>query len=255
MEKETLKNPKSEFLSIQGLLSRDCPLWQDLDVKNLNNMPQQQKSASIQQHLSIKEIKDDVIILKSGGLRAILMTSSLNFALKSTEEQDAAIYRYQSLLNSLDFPIQIVAASRKFDITPYIEMLEQKQTQQENELLKIQTSEYIDFIKELTEMTNVMTESFYLIIPYSPSITKKGGFFSKFFGGGKKQPAAQEEQFQELKNNLWQRMEFVVSGLQGIGLKAVPLKTEEIVELFYKLYNPSAKEEPELQKAKELRNQ
>ena len=218
-------------------------------------MPQQQKSSSIQEHISIKKIKDDVIVLKSGGLRAILMTSSLNFALKSSEEQDATIYRYQNLLNSLDFPVQIVAASRKFDIIPYIEMLEQKQTQQQNELLKIQTSEYIVFIKELAEMTNVMTESFYLVIPYSSSIAKKTGFFSKFFGGGKKQPAAQEEKFQELKNNLWQRMEFVVSGLRAIGLKAVPLKTEEIVELFYKLYNPSAKEEPELQKAKEMRIQ
>jgi len=218
-------------------------------------MPKQKKSASIQQHLSIKEIKDDVIILKSGGLRAILMTSSLNFALKSSEEQDATIYRFQSLLNSLDFPIQIMAASRKFDISPYIEMLEQKQSKQENELLKVQTSEYIDFIKELTEMTNVMTESFYLVIPYSSTIIEKAGIFSKFFGKGKKEPAIQEEKFQELKNNLWQRMEFVVSGLQGIGLKAAPLKTEEIVELFYKLYNPSAKEEPELQKAKEMRNQ
>lgn len=218
-------------------------------------MPQQQKATSIQQHIAIKEIKDDVVVLKSGGLRAILMTSSLNFALKSTEEQDATIYRYQNFLNSIDFPIQIVAASRKFDITPYIEMLEQKQTQQGNELLKIQTSEYIVFIKELTEMTNVMTESFYLVIPYSSSIVKKTGFLSKFFGGGKKQPAVQEEKFQELKNNLWQRIEFVASGLRGIGLKAIPLKTEELVELFYKLYNPSAKEEPELQKAKEMRVQ
>ncbi|MBL7154950.1 MAG: hypothetical protein ISS88_00380 [Candidatus Portnoybacteria bacterium] len=218
-------------------------------------MVKQQKSSSIQQHLAIKEIRDDVIVLKSGGLRAILMTSSINFALKSTEEQDAIVYRYQNLLNSLDFPVQIVVASRKFDITPYIKILEQKQAQQENELLKIQTSEYIDFIKELTEMTNIMTESFYLVIPYSPSIAKKAGFLGKFFGGGKKQPAAQEEKFQELKNNLWQRMDFVVSGLRGIGLKAVPLKTEELVELFYKLYNPSAKEEPELQKAKEMRIQ
>jgi len=214
----------------------------------------QKQATSIQKHISIKEIKDDVIVLKSGGLRAVLMTSSINFALKSTEEQDAVVYRYQSLLNSLDFPIQIMAASRKFDITPYIEMLEQKQTQQENELLKIQTSEYIDFVKGLTETTNIMTESFYLVIPYSPSITKKVGFLSKFFGGGgKKQLDVQEEKFQELKNNLWQRIGFVVSGLQGIGLKAAPLKTEELVELFYKLYNPSAKEEPELQKAKELR--
>jgi hypothetical protein len=219
-------------------------------------MAQKQKSASVQQHLGIKEIRDDLIILKSGGLRAILMTTSLNFALKSSEEQDATIYRYQNFINSLDFPIQIVAASRKFDIDPYIETLEQRQAQQENELLRIQTSEYIDFIKELTKMTNVMTESFYLVVPYSPTIAIKKGFLTDLFKGTKKkEPVIQEEKFQELKNNLWQRVEFVIAGLQGTGLKAVPLKTDELVELFYKLYNPSAKEEPELQKAKEMRLQ
>jgi len=217
------------------------------------SMPQKQKSASIHQHLDIKEIKDDVVVLKSGGLRAILITTSINFALKSTEEQNAVIYRYQNFINSLDFPIQIVAASRKFDIDPYISSLEQKQVQQENELLRIQTSEYIDFVKKLTEMTNIMTESFYSVIPYSPSVTKNTGFLGKFFGS--KKQAAPEEKFQELKNNLWQRVEFAIAGLQGTGLKAVPLKTDELVELFYKLYNPDAKEEPELQKAKEMRIQ
>ena len=218
-------------------------------------MPQKQASTPIQKHIAIKEIKDDVVVLKSGGLRAILMTSSLNFALKSTEEQEAIVYRYQDFLNSLDFSAQIMVASRKFDINPYLETLKQYQVKQENELLKVQTSEYIDFIKGLTETTNIMTESFYLVIPYSPSITKKGRFFGKFFGGGKKQSASvkEEETFQELKNNLWQRVEFVITGLRGTGLRAVPLKTEELVELFYKLYNPSAKEGPELSKAEELR--
>jgi len=219
-------------------------------------MVQKQKSASIQQHLDIKELRDDLIILKSGGLRAILMTTSLNFALKSGEEQDAIIYRYQNFINSLDFPVQIVAASRKFDIDPYIETLEQKQAQQENELLRVQTSEYVDFIKELTKMTNIMTESFYLVVPYSPTITVKKGFLANLFKGKRGgKSVIQEEKFQELRNNLWQRVEFVIAGLQRMGLKAVPLKTDELVELFYKLYNPSAKEEPELQKAKEMRLQ
>jgi len=212
-----------------------------------------QKTASpIQKHLEIKEIKDDVVVLKNKGLRAVLMTTSLNFALKSAEEQDAIIYRYQDFLNSLDFPIQIVVASRKFDISPYIQTLEQKQVKQENELLKIQTTEYIDFVNGLTEMTNIMTESFYLVIPYNPSIIKKTGFWGKLLG--KSQPKeAKEQEFQELKNNLWQRVDFVISGLNGVGTNAVPLNSEELMELFYKLYNPSAKEEPELKKAKEMR--
>ncbi len=222
-------------------------------------MAQQLSAASIQKHLEIKEIKDDVIILKSGGLRALLMTTSLNFALKSTEEQDAIIIRYQDLLNSLDFPIQVVAVSRKFNIAPYIKTLEEKHAKQENELLKIQTLEYIDFIKGLTEMTNIMTESFYLVIPFAPQATqavKKMGLFSKLSGKFKKeQPEAKQEEFKEQKNNLWQRVEFVATGLRRMGIKAAPLKTNELIELFYKLYNPSAKEEPEIEKAKEMRIQ
>ena len=220
----------------------------------------QKQTTPIQKHIEIKEIKDDIIVLKSGGLRAILIASSfLNFPLKSTEEQNAIIYRYQDFLNSLDFSTQIVVISRKFDITPYIETLERKQAEQENELLKIQTIEYVDFIKGLTEMTNIMTESFYLVIPFAPGAAqaiKKVGVLDKFLGKLKKeQPEAKKQEFQELKNNLWQRVEFVITGLRRMGIKAAPLKSEELIELFYKLYNPSAKEEPEIQKAKEMRIQ
>ncbi|MBU1177268.1 hypothetical protein KKH96_02370 [Patescibacteria group bacterium] len=210
--------------------------------------------ASIQKHIQIKEIKDDVVILKNKELRAILMATSLNFDLKSTEEQDAIIYKYQEFLNSIDFPIQIMIASRKFDIDPYIQTLNEKQVNQENELLKIQALEYVDFIKGLTEITNIMTESFYIVIPYSPFITQNMGIFKRFFKT-KKNTNTKELEFNELKNNLWQRVEFVATGLRGMGIKTAPLNTEELVELFYKLYNPNAKEEPELQKAKELRNQ
>ncbi|MFH0906849.1 MAG: hypothetical protein V1829_01190 [bacterium] len=217
-------------------------------------MLQKLNATSIQKHLEIEEIKDDVIVLKNKGLRAILMTTSLNFDLKSTEEQDAVIYNYQDFINSLDFPIQIVVASRKFDINPYIQTLEQKQIKQENELLKIQTSEYIDFVKGLTEMTNIMTESFYLVIPYNPSVIKRGGFLNALFTK-KEQEQTKEQNFQELKNDLWQRVEFIATGLHGLGIKSAPLNTEELIELFYKLYNPSAKEKPELEKASEMRNQ
>lgn len=214
------------------------------------------KSASINKHIQIEDIKDDVVVLKNKGLRAILMTTSLNFSLKSTDEQDAIIYRYQEFLNSLDFSVQIVAVSRKFNINPYIQSLGERRDQQENELLRIQTSEYIDFIKGLTEMNNIMTESFYLVIPYSPSFIRKEGIFDQISRIFKKStPDTKEENFQELKNNLWQRVEFAVTGLRGIGIKSVPLNTGELTELFYKLYNPNAKEAPDLEKANELRIQ
>ena len=215
-------------------------------------MPQKLSAASIQKHLEIKEIKDDALVLKSGGLRAILMCSSVNFALKSTEEQDALIYKYQEFLNGLDFPVQIMVASRKFNIDPYIQMLQFKEKEQENELLRVQTAEYIDFIKGLTEMANIMTESFYLVVPFNPSPIKIG-FFDKLFSREKSE--AKEQVFQELKTQLWQRVEFAISGLKGMGIRAIPLNTEEMIELFYKLYNPSAKEDLELKKAKEMRLQ
>lgn len=222
-----------------------------------------QTNASIQQHLPIKDIRDSVVILKNGGFRAILLASSVNFALKSTEEQDAVIYKYQSFLNSLDFSVQIMVASRKFNIDPYIQTIRGLEAKQDNELLKIQTTEYINFIKSLTEMTNIMTESFYVVIPYAPVILpgKSGGFFKKLFGGRGKNSqepnieAEDEAEFQKNKTQLWQRVEFAMSGLGGAGVKTVPLNTEELVELFYKLYNPNAKETPELEKANSLRLQ
>ncbi|PIP15741.1 MAG: hypothetical protein CO003_00940 [Candidatus Portnoybacteria bacterium CG_4_8_14_3_um_filter_44_15] len=212
------------------------------------------KASSIQKHLEISNIKDDVIVLKNGGMRAILMTTSLNFALKSTDEQDAIIYHYQEFLNSLDFSVQILAVSRKFNIDLYIQSLKEKEDQQENELLKIQTSEYIDFIKSLTEMNNIMTDSFFVVVPYAPPVVRRIGFLNKIIRK-KQRPAEIEESFQEFKNNLWQRVEFIAIGLLGMDIKAAPLNTGELIELFYKLYNPNAKEGPEIEKANELKIQ
>ena len=215
-------------------------------------MSQKLSANSLQKHLEIKEIKDGVVVLKNNGLRAILLCSSVNFALKSTEEQDALVYKYREFLNSLDFPIQIMVASRRFDIGPYVQVLQFREKEQENELLRIQTAEYIDFIKGLTEMANIMTESFYLVVPFNPAPIK-ANFFDKLFS--RKNGEIKEQEFLELKTQLWQRVEFIVSALSGCNLKAIPLNTEELIELFYKLYNPSAKEDLELEKAKEMRRQ
>lgn len=221
------------------------------------NQNQLKSAASIQKHLPIKEIKDDVVLLKSGGVRAVLMASSVNFALKSEDEQQAIVFGYQNFLNSLDFDIQIMVNSRKFDIEPYILSLKQKELAQKNELLKIQTGEYINYVRGLTEMGNIMTESFFVIVPYSPILAKKQGLTEKILGFFQTQPKTvsqdKEMEFQELRNQLWQRVEFVSSALSGAGVKSVPLNTQELVELFYKIYNPSAKENPELKKAQEMR--
>ncbi|MBI4836872.1 MAG: hypothetical protein HY813_00480 [Candidatus Portnoybacteria bacterium] len=200
---------------------------------------------SIQEKIEIENIQDGVVLLKDGGLRAVLMTSSINFALKSTDEQDALIYHFQEFLNSLDFSIQILIASRKFDISNYLETLEQKRKEQENDLMRIQAAEYIDFIKGLTELANIVTESFYIIIPFAEMEAKTLTPLEKLsLATGLRRPSASEQKksFEELKTQLWQRINYILSGLEGFGLKAVPLNDEDLIELFYHQYNPEAKE-------------
>ena len=198
------------------------------------------EAASATQFLAIDTIREDVIVLKEGGLRVVLMCSSLNFALKSADEQDAITFQYQNFLNSLDFPLQFVIHSRKLNIAPYIDSLRTRQKDEDNELLKIQINEYIDFITSFVEMTNIMSKTFYAVVPFTPSMLEQKGITSGIFKIFKAKPAANDAgPFEEQKNQLWQRVDAVVSGLRRIGIRSAPLNTEELIELFYGLYNPS----------------
>lgn len=201
--------------------------------------------SSTQEYLDILEIKDGVIILRNGGLRTIIMVSSINFALKSTGEQDAIIYHYQNFLNSLDFPIQILINSRKLNIKQYLEMIKIKEKEQPNELLRIQTSEYLEFIQGLIEMANIINKTFYIIVPFSPVQLKSKSFIDKVITGiGLQQSERKggikfsEENFKKYKNQLLQRVNHILSGLSGIGLRMVVLDNQEIIEVLYKIYNP-----------------
>ena len=197
--------------------------------------------APIQQKIDIEEIKDGIIYLKNGGMRAILLTSSINFALKSSDEQDALIFKYQSLLNSLDFPLQISVISRRIDLSSYLAVLEQKKREQPNELLKIQIDEYMDFIKNLVQISNIISQSFLVVIPLSPMENKEQNIMEKI-GLTKKKSDFQEKTREELKEQIWQRADFVISGLAGIGIKAAPLNDQEIIEILYKIYNTGSQE-------------
>jgi len=203
-----------------------------------------------QDFVPIKEIRDGVVVLKDGSLRMVLIASSLNFALKSQDEQMAILMQYQNFLNSLDFHIQIFIQSRRLDITSYIQILQEKLAIQTNDLLKTQTREYIEFIKEFTEGTNIMTKSFFIAVPYDSSVLTGskdgGGLLSKIFGrkGGNNEEAY--NQFAEQKTQLEQRTSVVQQGLGRIGIRAVPLGTEELVELYFKLFNPGELEMPSL---------
>jgi KaiC/GvpD/RAD55 family RecA-like ATPase len=198
-------------------------------------------SASTQRYVDVEEIRDGVLVLKIGALRAVLLVSSINFDLKSSEEQDAIISQYQNFLNSLDFPVQIVVQSRRFNIDPYIELLKGKEAQQMNELLRFQMREYQGFIKNLTEISNIMSKFFYVVVPFSPVENSQGGFFQKMgdIFNQKKTVGLKTELFYTYRTQLMQRVEHVVAGLSPMGVRAAVLETEELIELLYNSYNPS----------------
>lgn len=197
------------------------------------------RATHAQEFLAIDAIREDIVVLKEGGLRVILMCSSLNLALKSTDEQDAVIYQYQNFLNSLDFPLQFVIHSRKLNIQPYLETLKIRQKDEDNELLKIQIAEYIEFVRSFVEMTNVMSKTFFVVVPFTPPLLAEVGFLRGFFGKKGAEGKGKGSSFEEYKNQLWQRVDTVAAGLARFGVRAAPLNTEELVELFYGLYNPT----------------
>ncbi|MDP2926524.1 MAG: hypothetical protein Q8N65_00045 [bacterium] len=197
--------------------------------------------SSAQDFLEIDQIREGMIVLKSKGLRGIMMTSSLNFALKSEEEQQAIIYQFQSFLNSLDFSIQIIVQSRKLNITSYLEKVQQLESAQVNELLKMQTASYYDFIKTLVEGGSIMTKTFFIVVPYT-ILESQGAMGSESILKMPKIPTLTEEQFQRCKSQLWQRMEFLALGLKRMGLQAMPLSTPELIEFFWALHHPKEAE-------------
>ena len=209
------------------------------------------KTSATQEFVPIKEVRDGIVLLKDGGMRAILLCSSLNFSLKSEDERNAILLQFQDFLNSLDFSIEIVIQSRKLDIRPYIALLEGQEKIQTNNLMKIQVREYIEFIKSFTENTNIMTKSFFIVVPYSPAIFNPSGregiesIGSRFgFGTKKEKSAALETSFDENRTQLEERLAVVEQGMIRTGIRVARLGTEEVIELFYKAFNPGETEKP-----------
>jgi len=189
------------------------------------------KEETTQDFLEMKQIRDGVVILKNNMIRGVLMVSSTNFALKSTEEQNSIIYQFQNFLNSLDFSCQIICQSRKLNITGYIDKLKEMEKRQTNELLKLQTSEYWKFINKLIESQDILIKKFFVVVPYS-SIEATGLMIP-----GKRDIELTEDVFHRSKEQLLQRMEFIALGLRRCGLRSVPLTTVELIELFWSLHH------------------
>jgi type IV secretory pathway VirB4 component len=194
-----------------------------------------------QDFVPIKEVRDGVILLKDGGLRAIILANSVNLSLKSDDEQQATILQFQSFLNTLDFPIQISVQSRRLDIRPYLLLLEERMKLQNEPLLKLQTKEYIEFIRNFTESVSIMTKNFFVVVPYSHTpLRPRGNVFKELFSRKSKAEAkqAKQEDFEEKRSQLEERVSVIQQGLGRCGVKSAQLDTEEIVEVFYKVFNP-----------------
>ncbi|MCB9820441.1 hypothetical protein H6790_00645 [Candidatus Nomurabacteria bacterium] len=201
------------------------------------------EARSTQSFVPIKEVRDGIIILKDGGLRAVLMCSSINLSLKSFEEQEAVLRQFENFLNSLDFSVEIVIQSRRHDIRPYLLKLEERMRDINEPLLKIQIKEYIEFIETFTENVNIMNKQFFIVVPYTKSnITpgKAGGMLSKILPTSKSSSTvATTGSFEEERTQLEQRISVIQGGLaRSGGLQVIQLGTEEIIEKFYQTFNP-----------------
>lgn len=212
-------------------------------------------SQSTQIFLDIAEIKNDVAILKDGTLRAVLMTSSINFALKSEDEQNALVSSYVNFLNYLTFPLQIVVQSRKLDIDVYLKKIEDAEREVTNDLLKRQIVNYKAYIKELVDLGDIMTKRFFIVVPYSPVEDKKTGFFAKV--GAVFTPAKlvrlKQEKFNKLLHEINQRIDHVNMNISSLGITTIRLDTQSLIELYYNAYNPTVSTKQKLTDMERLR--
>lgn len=190
-----------------------------------------------QKFVPVADIHDDTVVLKDGQLCMVLLASSINFALKSAEEQQAILSQFQSFFNSIDFSLQIYVQSRRLDIRPYLELLHEREPLQDNDLMRIQLREYMEFISKFTTDNAIMAKNFFVIVPYAPVGVEVKGFL-KFFKK-KSTPESRSDKFFEDRSQLEQRVSIVQDGLSRIGIRVASLGTEELTELYYHIFNPT----------------
>lgn len=194
--------------------------------------------STTQQFVPVADIHDDVVILKNGQMCMILLASSINFALKSADEQQAILSQFQAFLNSIDFSMQIYIQSRRLDIRPYLDILKGREVLQDNDLMRIQLREYMEFINSFTTQVDIMTKNFFVAIPYTPSNIEVTGI-AKFLNSSKAKNVERDaSKFFEDRTQLEQRISIVEQGLARIGIRTTLLGTDELRELFYHIFNP-----------------
>lgn len=208
---------------------------------------------STQAHLPIGEIRNNCVVLKNGGIRAVIKTSTINFNLKSEDEQEATIEAYKGFLNTLDFPIQIVVQSRKVDLDSYFEILKEREKEIYNPLLKNQTHDYREYLEKLVKVADIMEKEFFVVIPADPKRMEiKKNPFSQFFANMAPQDSLEKvknryNEFKSLSAILKNRVSMAEAGLERCGLRTAQLTTKQLINLYYKSYNPNLSQSTKIQ--------
>lgn len=199
--------------------------------------------------VEIKEIKENVVIMKDGSMHQVVMVGGVNFALKSDSEQGLIIQAYQNFLNGISYPLQIIIHSRKVNIGKYLDTLRERKETESSPILQNQIDEYINFIDGFVQKNAIMEKAFFVVVPFYPLSVLPG---KKFVSGGlpffsnKKKSATEEAKSREEEEDLFkenlaqltQRTNQVTNGLLSIGLEAETLNNQQLIELFYNFYNP-----------------
>jgi type IV secretory pathway VirB4 component len=197
---------------------------------------------STQNTLLISEIKDGVVVMRDGSMRGVILGSAINYDLMSPQEQEGVEYAYQGFLNSLHFPVQIVIRSQKLDVAGYLEKLQGLRNEQPNDLLGTLMEDYIANIRSLVDEVNIMDKQFYVVVPYFPPLfeEKKINLIEGLKAAFQPPPviSVAEEDFRKFKQELSQRMALAASGMSQMGIRAISLGTQELVDLYYGWYNP-----------------
>ncbi len=206
--------------------------------------------ASTQRHLPFSQIRENIILMKDSSARIVMRCSTVNFLLKSTEEQDAIIMSFQRFLNALDFPVQIMVRSSKLDIDGYLNSLKEKAVAQKNSLLQNQTYEYIEYLKKLVEVAQIMKKEFYIVVPFdevedrSVKDSSIVGMFRNFWqsinnSNDLLKVKSQIRNFGNTKKGVFQRVNSVKTSLENIWIRATELDKSELVKFLSEYYNPS----------------
>ncbi|MEK7614948.1 MAG: TraC family protein [Patescibacteria group bacterium] len=208
-------------------------------------------------YLDIAEIRDDMVILKDGTVRAVLLVSSINFALKAEDEQEAIIQAYMSFLNGLEFPVQIVVHSRKMNIDPYLKALKEQERVTQNDLLRTQIGDYQAFVSELVELGQIMQKRFYIVLPYDPLTNKRKNFWTRLSESMSPAAAAKlnAKQLADRIEQMYRRVDQIQGELNSMSLNSARLDTQSLIELYYNVYNPDIFDTEKLADLTELQHE